>query len=114
MFKGGMAGLMKQAQMMQDNLKKAQDKLNIELASLEVIGVAASGAVEVTMTCRYVVRSVKIDASVWEDPEMAEDLMAAAFNDATRQADAAIKERTASLTNGFPIPPGLDQLLGGM
>lgn len=114
MFKGGMAGLMKQAQMMQDNLKKAQDKLNIELSSLEVEGQAASGAVKVIMTCKHVVRSVNIDPSVWEDPEMAEDLIAAAFNDAARQADQAIKERTSSLASGFPLPPGMDQLLGGM
>jgi nucleoid-associated protein EbfC len=114
MFKGGMAGLMKQAQMMQDNLKKAQEKLATELASLEVVGSAAGGAVKVTMTCRYVVRSVKVDASVWEDPEMAEDLIAAAFNDAARQADETIKQRTAALTGNFPIPPGLDQFLGGM
>lgn len=114
MFKGGMSGLMKQAQMMQDNLKKAQEKLSIELASLEVEGIAASGAVKVTMTCRHVVRSVQIDPSVWEDPEMAEDLIAAAFNDAARQADETIKERTANLASGFPLPPGLDHLLGGM
>jgi nucleoid-associated protein EbfC len=114
MFKGGMSGLMKQAQMMQDNLKKAQEKLTAELAVLEVEGSAASGAVKVRMTCRYVVRSVKIDPSVWSDPEMAEDLIAAAFNDATRQAEQTIKERTAKLSSGFPIPPGMEQLLGGM
>ncbi|MES2206525.1 MAG: YbaB/EbfC family nucleoid-associated protein [Pseudomonadota bacterium] len=114
MFKGGMAGLMKQAQTMQDNLKRAQEKLGEELAIHEVVGVAASGAVKVTMTCRHVVRSVKVDPSVFEDAEMAEDLIAAAFNDAARQADQVIKERTASLASGFPLPPGMDQLLGGL
>ncbi len=82
--KGQLAGLMKQAQAMQDNLKKAQD----ELAFVEVEGAAGSGLVKVVMTCKHVVKRLNIDPSLLaDDKDMLEDLVAAAFNDAVRQAE---------------------------
>ena len=77
MMKGGIAGLMKQAQQMQANMQKAQD----ELAALEVEGQAGAGAVKITMTCKHDVKRVSIDASVMDDKEMLEDLVAAALKD---------------------------------
>ena len=82
MMKGQLAGLMKQAQAMQDNMKRAQD----ELALLEVEGQSGAGLVKVTMTCKHDVKRVAIDPSLLaEDKDMLEDLVAAAFNDAVRR-----------------------------
>ena len=103
MMKNQLAGLMKQAQQMQDNMKRAQD----ELALLEVEGQAGAGLVKVTMTCRHDVKRVKIDPSLLaEDREMLEDLVAAAMNDAVRRAEATTQEKMAGLTSGLPMPPG--------
>ena len=85
MMKGGIAGLMKQAQQMQENMKKAQE----QLATIEVEGQSGAGLVKVTMTCKNDVRRVAIDPSLLaEDKDMLEDLVAAAFNDAVRRAEA--------------------------
>ncbi|WP_303786646.1 YbaB/EbfC family nucleoid-associated protein [Azovibrio restrictus] len=102
MMKGGIAGLMKQAQMMQANMAKAQE----ELAQTEVEGQAGAGMVKVIMTCSHDMRRVVIDPSVMDDREMLEDLLAAAFNDAVRRADALSKERMAGFTAGLNLPPG--------
>jgi DNA-binding YbaB/EbfC family protein len=103
MMKGQLAGLMKQAQAMQDNMKKAQD----QLASIEVEGQAGAGMVKVVMTCKNDVKRVTIDPSLLaEDKDMLEDLVAAAFNDAVRKAEATSSEKMASLTAGLPLPPG--------
>jgi nucleoid-associated protein EbfC len=103
MMKNQLAGLMKQAQQMQDNLKKAQD----ELAQTEVEGQAGAGLVRVTMTCRHDVRRVVIDPSLLgEDRDMLEDLVAAAVNDAVRRVEATTQEKMAGLTTGMPMPPG--------
>ena len=84
MMKGQMAGLMQQAQKMQENMKRMQD----QLAATEVEGQSGAGMVKVTMTCKYDVRRVAIDPSlVGDDKEMLEDLVAAAFNDAVRRAE---------------------------
>ena len=97
--KGQMAGLMKQAQAMQDNLKKAQ----AELANIEVSGQAGSGLVKVQMTCKYDVKRVEIDPSLLaDDKEMLEDLVAAAFNDAVRNAEATSEEKLGKITAGMP------------
>jgi len=97
--KGQLAGLMKQAQAMQDNLKKAQD----ELALIEVEGQAGSGLVKVTMTCKHEVKRVAIDPSVLaDDPDMLEDLVAAAFNAAVRQAEEVSAQKMGKLTAGLP------------
>jgi DNA-binding YbaB/EbfC family protein len=97
--KGQMAGLMKQAQAMQENLKKAQ----AELATIEVSGQAGAGLVKVQMTCKYDVKRVEIDASLMaDDKEMLEDLVAAAFNDAVRQAEATSEQKLGKITAGMP------------
>ncbi len=103
MMKNQIAGLMKQAQQMQDNMKRAQE----ELAQIEVEGQAGAGMVKVTMTCRHDVRRVVIDPSLLaEDKDMLEDLVAAAFNDAVRRAEATTQEKMGGLTAGMPMPPG--------
>ena len=102
--KGQLAGLMKQAQAMQDNLKKAQE----ELAFVEVEGVSGSGLVKVLMTCKNEVRRVTIDPSLLaDDKDMLEDLVAAAMNDAVRRAEAVSSEKMGKLTAGMPLPPGM-------
>lgn len=104
MMKGGLGGLMKQAQQMQDNMKKMQD----QLATVEVEGQAGAGMVKVTMTCRYDVKRVSIDDSLMsEDKEMLEDLLAAAVNDAVRRVEQTTQEKMAGFTGGLNLPPGL-------
>ena len=104
MMKNQLAGLMKQAQAMQDNLKKAQD----ELALMEVEGQSGAGLVKVTMTCKHDVKRVAIDLSLLaEDKDMLEDLVAAAFNDAVRRAEEVSTEKMGKLTAGMPMPPGM-------
>lgn len=102
--KGQLSGLMKQAQMMQDNLKRVQD----ELAHIEVEGQSGAGLVKVAMTCKFGVKRVSIDPSlVAEDRDMLEDLVAAAFNDAVRKAEATSQEKMGAATAGMPLPPGM-------
>ena len=103
MMKGGIANLMKQAQQMQANMQKAQE----ELATIEVEGQAGAGMVKVVMTCKHDVRRVSIDASVMDDKEMLEDLIAAALNDATRRVETTTQERMAGFTSGLNLPPGM-------
>ena len=104
MMKGQLAGLMKQAQAMQDNLKKAQD----ELAHVEVEGQSGAGLVKVLMTCKNDVKRVTIDPSLLaEDKDMLEDLVAAAFNDAVRRAEEVSSQKMGKLTAGMPMPPGM-------
>ncbi len=103
MMKGGIAGLMKQAQQMQENMKKAQE----QLASVEVEGQSGAGMVKVLMTCAHDVRRVTIDASVLDDKEMLEDLVAAALNDAMRRAEQLSQERMSGVTAGLNLPPGM-------
>ncbi len=102
MMKGGLAGLMKQAQQMQANMQKAQE----ELASVEVEGQSGAGAVKVLMTCKHDVKRVTIDPSVMDDKEMLEDLIAAAMNDANRRAEATSEQRMAGFASGMGMPPG--------
>jgi DNA-binding YbaB/EbfC family protein len=103
MMKGGIAGLMKQAQQMQENMKKAQE----QLALVEVEGQSGAGMVKVTMTCSHDVRRVAIDPSVMDDKEMLEDLVAAAINDAMRRAEQVSQERMAGFTAGLNLPAGM-------
>lgn len=104
MMKGQIAGLMRQAQQVQENMKKAQ----AALAELVVDGAAGGGLVKVTMTCRHDVRRVSIDPSLLgEDKDMLEDLVAAAFNDALRKAEATSQEKMSAATAGLPLPPGM-------
>jgi len=102
-MKNQLAGLMKQAQQMQDNLKKAQE----ELAHIEVEGQSGAGMVKVVMTCRHDVKRVSIDDSLLkDDKEMLEDLLAAAVNDAVRRVETTVQEKMAGVTSGLPLPPG--------
>ena len=103
MKKGVIAGLMKQAQQMQENMKKAQE----QLALVEVEGQSGAGMVKVLMTCSHDVRRVNIDASVMDDKEMLEDLVAAAINDAMRRAEQVSQERMAGFTSGLNLPAGM-------
>jgi nucleoid-associated protein EbfC len=103
MMKNQLAGLMKQAQAMQDNMKKAQE----EIAAMEVEGQSGAGLVRVVMTGRHDVKRVSIDPTLLaEDKDMLEDLVAAAVNDAVRKAESAAQEKMAGLTAGMPLPPG--------
>ncbi|MEW9799156.1 YbaB/EbfC family nucleoid-associated protein [Alteromonas sp. CYL-A6] len=103
MFKGGMGNIMKQAQQMQERMQKVQD----ELASLEVTGQAGAGMVKVTLTCNHNVRRVEIDPSLMDDDkDMLEDLVAAAFNDGVRRVQETSKEKMSEVTGGMPLPPG--------
>jgi hypothetical protein len=104
MIKGGIGNLMKQAQLMQENLKKAQEKI----AEMEVEGVSGAGLVKVTMNGKHDVRRVSIDASLMtDDKEMLEDLIAAAVNDAVRKVETVTQEKMSSVTAGMPLPPGM-------
>lgn len=104
MMKGQLAGLMKQAQQMQDNMRKTQE----QLALIEVEGQAGAGMVKVVMTCRHEVKRVSIDPSlIGDDREMLEDLIALAMNDAVRKAEATSQEKMAGVTAGLPLPPGM-------
>ncbi|MES2321511.1 MAG: YbaB/EbfC family nucleoid-associated protein [Pseudomonadota bacterium] len=103
MMKNQLAGLMKQAQTMQDNMKKAQDAL----ALVEVEGQSGAGLVKVLMTCKNDVKRVTIDPSLLgDDKDMLEDLVAAAFNDAVRKAEATSAEKMSGMTAGMQLPPG--------
>ncbi len=105
MMKGGLAGLMKQAQQMQANMKKAQE----ELATIEVEGQAGSGMVKVTMTCAHEVRRVRLDDKVvGDDKEMLEDLIVAAMNDAMKQAAAVSQQKMGGFTAGLNLPAGMN------
>ena len=104
MMKGQLAGLMKQAQAMQDNLKKAQE----ELALIDVEGQSGSGLVKVTMSCKHDVKRVTIDPSLLtDDKDMLEDLVAAAFNDGVRRAEEVSQAKMGKLTAGMPLPGGM-------
>lgn len=104
MMKGQLAGLMKQAQQMQENMKKAQEAL----AEVIVEGASGGGLVKISMTCRNDVKRVTIDPSLLdEDKDMLEDLVAAAFNDALRKAESTAQEKMSSVTAGLPLPPGM-------
>jgi hypothetical protein len=102
-MRGNIAQLMQQAQRMQENVQRAQE----ELAKIEVTGNAGGGMVSVTLTGRMECRKVRIDPSVMSDAEMAEDLIAAAFNDAVNKINAESQAKMSAATAGMPLPPGM-------
>jgi nucleoid-associated protein EbfC len=103
-MKGGIGQLMKQAQEMQANMKKAQE----EMASITVTGESGAGMVKITMTCRHQVQSVKIDDTlVGDDKEMLEDLIVAAFNDSIRKVERTTQEKFSGMASGMSLPPGM-------
>jgi nucleoid-associated protein EbfC len=103
MNKAALGNLMRQAQQMQANMQKLQE----DLARLEVTGEAGAGLVKVTLNGRHEGRAVRIDPSLLgEDKEMLEDLIAAAITDASQRLEQISREKTAALTSGLPLPPG--------
>lgn len=103
MMKGQLGNMMKQAQMVQENMRQMQEKL----ATIEVEGQSGAGMVKIIMTCRHDVKRVSIDSSlINDDKEMLEDLVAAAFNDAVRRVETTTQEKMAQLTSGLGLPPG--------
>ena len=103
-MKGNIGQLMKQAQAMQDNMRRMQE----QLASIEVEGQAGGGSVKVLMSCKHEVRRVSIDPGLAGDErEMLEDLLTAAFNDAARRVEAMVAEKMGSVTAGLGLPPGM-------
>ncbi|ROO28288.1 hypothetical protein SAOR_06130 [Salinisphaera orenii MK-B5] len=104
-MKGSIGKIMQQAQAMQGKMQEAQE----ELAKMEITGESGAGLVKVVMTGKHEVKNVIIDPSVFEeDREFAEDLMAAAINDAVQRVDAASKEKMSELTGGMDLPPGMN------
>jgi len=104
MMKGGLGGMMKQAQQMQQNMQKVQ----AELAGVEVEGQAGSGMVKVIMTCAHEVRRVSLSDSVLsDDKEMLEDLIVLAINDAMKKAESTSQQRMSGFTAGLGLPPGM-------
>jgi nucleoid-associated protein EbfC len=103
-MKGGIGQLMKQAQKMQADMKKAQE----ELATLTATGESGGGMVRITMNGRHEVQGLEIDDSlVGDDKEMLEDLLIAAFNDAQRKIEQSTQEKFSGLTGGLNLPPGM-------
>jgi DNA-binding YbaB/EbfC family protein len=103
-MKNPLGNLMKQAQQMQENMQRMQE----ELAGMEVQGAAGGGLVTLTMTCRHEVKSIRIDDSlVGDDKDMLEDIVAAAFNDALRKVEQAVQDKYASMSSGLGLPPGI-------
>ena len=103
-MKGQIGQLMRQAQQMQDNLKRAQ----AELEAIEVTGEAGAGMVKVTMSCKHEVRGIAIDPELMgDDREMLEDLVAAAVNDALRKVERTVQEKYSGMTAGMGLPPGM-------
>ena len=102
-MRGNIAQLMQQAQKLQENMQRAQE----EVAQLEATGNAGGGMVSVTLGGRMDCRKVRIDPSVYSDPEMAEDLIAAAFNDAVNKINEASQAKMSAATAGMPMPPGM-------
>ncbi len=104
MMKGGLGGLMKQAQQMQENMRKVQESLE----SIEVEGQSGAGLVKVVMTCKHQVKRVSVDPSLLgEDKDMLEDLVMAAFNDAVRKVETTTQEKMSGFTAGLNLPPGM-------
>jgi DNA-binding YbaB/EbfC family protein len=106
MMKGQIAGLMRQAQQMQEKIKQAQDSL----ADLQVEGQAGSGLVKLVMTGKHQVKSLAIDPSLMtndpDDRETLQDLLVAAVNDAVAKVEQMSNERMSAVTAGLPLPPG--------
>ncbi|ULQ45790.1 YbaB/EbfC family nucleoid-associated protein [Flagellatimonas centrodinii] len=104
-MKGPLAQMMRQAQQLQDNLKRAQD----EVARMEITGESGAGLVKVTLTGKYQARKVEIAAdALGEDKEFLEDLIAAAINDASQKVEAAAAEKMRGATGGMALPPGMN------
>ena len=97
--------MMKQAQEMQGRMQKLQE----ELADLEIEGQSGAGLVKVKINGKFDARGLKIDPSLMkpEEAEILEDLIVAAFQDAKGKAEAAVQAKMQELTGGLKLPPGL-------
>ena len=103
-MRNDIGNMMKQAQALQENMQKVQ----AEIAQLEITGEAGGGMVRITINGRHETRRVQIEPSVFgEDREMLEDLLAAAFNDAVHKLEAATQARMSSAMGGLKLPPGM-------
>src|SRR5262245_30000008 len=103
-MKGNIGNMMKQAQQLQANMKRAQ----AEIAALEVTGEAGGGMAKVTMTGKHEVRRVALDPSLLgDDKDMLEDLIAAAINDAVQKIEKASQAKMSSVMGGMNLPPGM-------
>ena len=109
-MKGGIGNMMKQAQMMQANMQKAQ----AEIAAMEIVGESGGGMVKVTMNGRHEASRVTLDPAVpLDDREMLEDLVAAAINDATQRIESATQQKMSGVMGGMQLPPGMKLPFGG-
>jgi DNA-binding YbaB/EbfC family protein len=97
--------MMKQAQELQGRMQKMQE----DLAHLEVEGQSGGGLVKVKLNGKLEAKSLKIDPSLIkpEEAEMLEDLIVAAFQDAKTKAEAAMQAKMQEVTGGLALPPGL-------
>ena len=102
-MRGNIAQMMQKAQRMQENMQKVQD----ELAQMEVTGQSGGGVVKITITGKMEARKVQLDPAALADAEMLEDLIVAAFNDAVAKANDESNKRMAAVTAGMPLPPGM-------
>jgi hypothetical protein len=102
-MRGNIAQMMQKAQRMQENMQKVQE----ELAQMEVTGQSGGGVVKVTITGKMEARKVQLDPAALADAEMLEDLIVAAFNDAVAKANEESNKRMAAVTAGMPLPPGM-------
>jgi DNA-binding YbaB/EbfC family protein len=100
MFKGGMAGMMKKAQQMQDEVKKTQEHIK----TLNATGKAANGGVKITINGEYLATNIKIDEALMSDKEMLEDLILTAINDASQQMSAISAKKMKGVTGGMNLP----------
>lgn len=107
-MRGGLGNMLQQAQRMQEELQKQMAQAQKELESMEVTGQAGGGMVTVTLSGRHEARRVRIDPMLLkDDPEMVEDLLAAAINDAVNKVAEVSATRMAKVTGGMQLPPGL-------
>jgi nucleoid-associated protein EbfC len=103
-MKGGIGNMMKQAQMLQANMQKAQ----AEIATITCVGEAGGGMAKVNMNGKHEVSRVQLDASLMgDDKDMLEDLIAAAINDAVHKVERATQEKMQGAMAGVSLPPGM-------
>lgn len=107
--------LMQQAQNMQKGIEEQVKKAKAQLANTEVQAESGGGLVKVTMTGRFVVKRIQISPDLLQDDaDMIEDLIAAAVNDAVRQAEAIADEVLAKAKVPAGMPTGMANMFGGM
>lgn len=96
--------MMQQAKKMQENMQKMQ----AELADMEVTGESGGGMVKVVVAGNHTVRSIEIDDALWADQDKAlvEDLVAAAVNAGMQSVEEAVKSKQQEMMAGLPLPPG--------